>query len=206
LTKPVFVEEIKSQHGEYFNLEGHAIRIDRTLRHYFGKSFLHSSLIDFLPAHPHERLYKCTLVYSDSLLSVKTAPYKLPTVNSMAIVNVENLDFSYKLEDRSELHKIREFTGADEVIIVRNGFVTNASTANLVFLDQEGTYLTPLHYIHSGTKRQFYLKQKKITTYPIKVTGIQDFQSVYLINSMIDLEDKIGINVECVSSLVNYHG
>jgi 4-amino-4-deoxychorismate lyase len=204
LTKPVFVEEIKCLHGEYLNLEWHAIRIDRTLRHFFGKPFVHSSLKDFLPFASRERLQKCTLIYSDSLLTAKLSSYMLPAIKSMGIVSVNKLDFSYKMEDRSELIKIREFAGTDEVIIVKNDFVTNASTANLVFKDQEGAFFTPLHYIHSGTKRQFYLKEKIMTTYPIKAADIQNYQTVYIINAMIDLEDEVGLNTECLLSLKNY--
>jgi 4-amino-4-deoxychorismate lyase len=204
LSKPIFIEEIKSLEGEYYNLEYHAIRMDRTLRHFFGKAFDHSSLRGFLPDPPKGKINKCTLIYSDAVLSAELRPYNLPTIKTMAIVNVDKIDFSYKLEDRSELKKIREFSGADEVIIARNGFVTNASTANLVFKDQDGVLHTPLHYIHSGTKRQYYLKRQLITTFPIKVSGIYSYNSVYLINAMIDLEDEVGLSTECLSKMKNY--
>jgi 4-amino-4-deoxychorismate lyase len=204
LTKPIFIEEIKCSEGEYFNLECHAIRMDRTLRHFFGKPFTHSDLREYLPEPPTGMLYKCTLIYSDALLSAELTPFIQPEVKSIALVDADQIDFIYKLEDRSELEKIRKFAGADEAILVRNGFVTNATTANLVFKDSDGAYFTPLHYIHSGTKRQFYLKKKIITTYPIKVSGIYNYNSVYLINALLDIEDQVGLSTECLSPLVHY--
>jgi 4-amino-4-deoxychorismate lyase len=205
LSKPIFVEEIKCVDGEYLNLECHAIRMDRTLRHFFGKAFVHSTLRGFLPEPPRGKTLKCTLVYSDAVLSAELNPYTLPEVRTIALVNVEQIDFIYKMEDRSELQKIKQFSGADEAIIIRNGFVTNATTANVVFKDSDGAFYTPLHYIHAGTKRASYLKQKMITAYPIKMSGIHNYNHVYLINSMIDLEDEIGLSIDCLGTIINYN-
>jgi 4-amino-4-deoxychorismate lyase len=205
LTKPVFVEEIKCSGGEYHNLECHAIRMDRTLRHFFGKRFVHEHLREFLPEPPDRSTLKCTLIYSDAVLSAELAPWAPPAVKTMGVVAVEGLDFIYKLEDRSELAKIREFAGADEVVIIRNGFVTNCSTGNLVFRDREGVLHTPLHYIHAGTKRALLVKSKKVTTHPIKASSIHSYDRVMIINAMTDVEDDVGVSTDCLAALVHYN-
>jgi 4-amino-4-deoxychorismate lyase len=178
--------------------------MDRTIRHFFRKNFVHDTLKEFLPEPPKGQTLKCVLVYSDSVLSADLHPYSPPQIKTMALVEVENLDFTFKLEDRSELYKIRDFAGTDEIIIIRNGFVTNAATGNLVFEDSEGRFFTPLHYIHAGTKRRFYLKNKTVTSYPIKASGIKSYNRVYLVNAMLDIEDDVGIHTDCLGSLVHY--
>jgi 4-amino-4-deoxychorismate lyase len=174
------------------------------MRHFFGKTFEHATLEEMLPKLPTGRLLKCTVVYSDTVLSIEFKNYAIPTVESMAVVSVDDLDYPFKMQDRTEFAKIKEFSECDEAIIIKNGFVTNATSGNLVFQDGEGNLLTPIHYILSGTKRAYYLKKKTITTYPIKVASLQSYDYVYLINSMIDLEDEVGISTECLVSLRNY--
>jgi 4-amino-4-deoxychorismate lyase len=204
MTKPFFVEEIKVAQGQYFNLEGHAIRMDRTIRHFFRKPFFQAALPKSLPEPPHKGLHKCILLYDENIVSTTFEPFTLPTIKSLALVNAPGIDFIYKSQNKDPLLKILEFSKADEAIIVRNTFVTNATSANLVFEDEEGALWTPLHYIHSGTKREFYLKRKMITTYPIKASSIRSFTRVILINALIDLEDDVSFNCQDILPIVDY--
>ncbi|MDR2350986.1 MAG: hypothetical protein LBF41_10285 [Deltaproteobacteria bacterium] len=205
MTKPLFIEEIKVQNGRYHNLEGHAIRMDRTVRHFFRRPFHQPSLEKNLPKPPERGLHKCTVLYDDGIVSSTVEPHVISGVKTMGLVNfVPNVDFGYKTRNRDVLRAILDFSGTDEAIIVKDSFVTNATAANLVFEDEEGALWTPLHYVHSGTKREFYLKKKRIATYPVKVSNLRSFVRVILINAMTDLEDNVCVDCRDVGSLMDY--
>ncbi|MDR2460775.1 MAG: hypothetical protein LBE38_08350 [Deltaproteobacteria bacterium] len=204
MSKPLFVEEIKALDGQYFNLEGHAIRIDRTVRYFFHKPFIQSTLRRQLPDPPSKGMHKCTILYDENIISIGLMPYTIPKITSLALVAVKNIDFIFKLNDRHILEKIRLFSKADDAILIQNSFVTNTSNSNLVFEDEDGAFWTPLHYIHSGTKREFYLKQKKVFTYPIKAANILLYPKVYVINSMIDIEDNVSLPTREILPIVDF--
>jgi 4-amino-4-deoxychorismate lyase len=143
-------------------------------------------------------------LYDDNIVSTTFEPYAYPSIKSMAMVNVPHADFIYKSHDKEPLLKILDFAKTDEVVIVRNNFITNSTSSNLVFEDEEGALWTPLHYIHSGTKREYYLKKKRITTYPIKASSIRSFTRVFLINALIDLEDNVTFDCQNILPIVDY--
>jgi 4-amino-4-deoxychorismate lyase len=204
MSKPKFIEEIKVFNGNYFNLEGHAIRMDRTIRHFFRKPFLQSSLAKNLPEPPKKGLHKCTVLYDDTIISSKLEPFSPIKIKSLVLVNAPNIEFIFKYHNKESLQKILNFAKTDEVIIVKNNFITNTTSSNLVFEDEDGALWTPLHYIHSGTKREYYLKQKKIKTYPIKSSSIRSFTKVFLINALLDLEDDISLDCQDVLPIIDY--
>ncbi|MDR1042069.1 MAG: hypothetical protein LBR80_18245 [Deltaproteobacteria bacterium] len=191
MEKPVFIENIKSENGAYLNLEGHAVRMDRTMRRFFRHPFVHSALPKILPPPPPGDTLMLTVHYSDAIVSAEFSRYERPVIRSLAMVDAGQVDYIFKSRNREQLEAIREFSGADEAIIVRNGFITGVTVANLVFRDLHGGLFTPLHYVHSGTKREFYIKTKIVTTYPIKPEQLSSYESVILVNAMLDIEDEV---------------
>ncbi|MDR1167186.1 MAG: hypothetical protein LBO66_15200 [Deltaproteobacteria bacterium] len=204
MEKTVFIEEIKVAGGEYHNLEGHAIRMDHTIRHFFHKPFIQSTLPKLLPEPPADGRQKCVVTYADAVIDIQFEPFTPPTINSLTMVEVKKIDFNFKTKDRGILPRVRERGGSDEAIIVHNSFFTNATTGNLVFQDEAGNLITPLHYIHSGTKREYYLKKKRITTHPIKAERLEYFVKVFLINALIDLEDDVSVPVKNIKPIVRF--
>jgi 4-amino-4-deoxychorismate lyase len=195
MDSPVFIEVIKAADGVYLNLEAHAVRMDRTMRRHFREAFHHPSLPKALPAPPPRGVSMLTLLYGREIISMEFSDYARPSLDSMAMVDAGQVDFPFKSRDRGRLDAIREFAGADEAVIVRNGFITNATSANLVFRDFHGGLFTPLHYIHSGTKRESYIRNKTVTAYPIKHDQLASYETVTLVNAMLDIED--GVSFEC---------
>jgi 4-amino-4-deoxychorismate lyase len=193
MEKPVFIENIKADNGLYRNLAGHAVRMDRTMRRFFRQPFVQSTLVKLLPSPPKQGVYKLTLLYSDSVISAEFSPFEKPVIKTLAMVDAGPFDYIFKSWNRDQLKAIRDFSGADEALIVRNGFVTNTTEANIVFRDPAGALFTPLHYIHSGTKREYYIRNKTVTAYPIKQTQMDCYETVILVNSMLDIEDDVSV-------------
>ncbi|MDR3154641.1 MAG: hypothetical protein LBW85_10335 [Deltaproteobacteria bacterium] len=202
MEKPVFIENIKAENGEYFNLQGHAVRMDRTIRRFFRHPFMQFSLQRLLPAPPHSGKSKLTVLYADDIISAEFSPFEKPSISSLAMVDAGQFDYIFKSQNREPLQQILNFAGTDEAIIVRNGFITNATTANLVFRDLSDALFTPLHYIHSGTKRELYVKSKVVTTYPIKHDQLESYRTVTLVNAMLDLEDDVTFPCSRIAPLV----
>jgi 4-amino-4-deoxychorismate lyase len=194
MDQPLVMEIIKAENGEYLNLEGHAVRMDRTMRRHFRQPFVQPTLPRLLPAPPPGgRIARLTVLYSETVLSAELSPFAAPEIGSLALVDAGPLDYSFKSVNRERLRRILEFSEADEAIIVKDGFVTNATTANLVFRDRAGALFTPLHYVHSGTKRESLIRVKAVTATPIKADALGSYETVYLVNAMLDIKDDVSL-------------
>jgi 4-amino-4-deoxychorismate lyase len=84
---------------------------------------------------------------------------------------------------------------ADDIVIVKNGLVTDAFAANLIFFDGQ-KWVTPNTPLLKGTQRQYSLDQGIISETEIKESDISSFQKVGLINAMVSFEDMPVIPVE----------
>ena len=121
-----------------------------------------------IPAEFAEGVVKCSIRYSDKVESVNYLPYSPRPIRRLKLVECDDIDYSRKYADRRTLEALREKRGeCDDVLIVKNGFVTDTSYSNIVFLE-------------SGR-----IKQRRITA-----AGTQDFLCAYMINAMLDLEDN----------------
>jgi 4-amino-4-deoxychorismate lyase len=187
----LFSEAIKLKDGVLYNLSYHEARVKRTTEYFFGMSF---PLLIEVPRDKRKGLYKCRIVYSDKISSVEFIPYSFRTVRCLSLVKNNSIDYSYKYTDRVELNALLTEGGCDDVIIIKDGFVTDASSSNLVFEDKTGLY-TPNTYLLRGTKREYLIDCGIIQERIIKKEDIKKYDSVYLINAMIDIEDRIKVPV-----------
>lgn len=187
----VFSEAIKLKDGVLFNLSYHERRMQRTTEHFFGIDF---PLVIELPEDKKRGFYKCRIVYSTKIHFVEFIPYSFRIVRSLSLVEDDLIDYSYKYADRAELNALLTKSDCDDIIIIKDGFVTDASSSNLVFEDKTGFY-TPNTHLLRGTKRQYLLDNGIIQERIIEKEDIKKYDAVYLINAMIDLEDEVKIPI-----------
>ena len=83
----------------------------------------------------------------------------------------------------------------EKIVIVKQGFITDTSYANIVFFDGH-KWFTPVSPLLKGTKRTFLLDKKIIEETEIRIDDLEKFKKARLINAMIDFEDKVEILVE----------
>lgn len=191
MKEQVFSEAIKLKDGVLYNLFYHEARMRKTTERFFGISF---PLLIEVPEDKRKGLYKCRIIYSDKILSVEFMPYSFRTVRRLSLVRNDSIDYSYKYTDRVELNTLLKEGGCDDIIIVKDGFVTDASSSNLVFEDKTGLY-TPNTCLLRGTKREYLIDRGIIQERTIKKGDIKKYDSVYLINAMIDIEDGIKVPI-----------
>lgn len=111
--------------------------MERTIRRFFptlaSEEIKLSSLIS-----PKEEmnLYKARVVYgTQGVEAIEYAPYKMKEIHSLKVVEDNNIDYTYKSTDRSALNAlVAQKDDCDEIIIVKNGLITDTSFTNLALL------------------------------------------------------------------------
>ena len=182
-----FIESIKLLDGDIYHLAYHQERVCRTFSHFFPSEkvlSLQESISKI--ALPAIGKYKIRIVYSKDNPIVEIHPYHIKPINTIKCVNADEYDYSYKFLNREFLNTLKQTSGADEVIFLKNGKVTDSSYANIIFFDGK-QWLTPSFFLLNGTCRQRLLNEGKITEVPIHYTDIQNFEQIGFINAMLDI-------------------
>lgn len=198
MMEQIFSEAIKVKDGVFFNLQYHIERANRTSKHFFGQEIRLNLSEDMIPENMGSDMLKCRVVYAHKVLDVEFIPYTFRQIKDVQIVRDNNIDYSYKRTDRNRIHNLLKQSGSDDIIIIKNGNVTDASSSNLVFEDETGLY-TPSSYLLQGTKREYLLDHRLIMEKTIKEEDIKLYSKVYFINAMIDLEDQICLDTKTIA-------
>ncbi|MEJ5351446.1 MAG: aminotransferase class IV [Melioribacteraceae bacterium] len=190
------IESIKVFEKKLFNIEYHNKRMNNSRRILFNcNDEIDLSTMIKIPDYLTNGLYKCRLIYSKKIESIEFIPYVQKVINKIKVVENDSINYEHKYEDRTELNKMLSESNADEIIIIKNNFVTDASFANLIFSDGI-IFITPSTPLLKGTKREKLLNEGIIREEEIKKSDIKKFKYVYLINSMLNLEEKYKISLE----------
>ena len=193
-----FVETIKIEGGKALNLNFHQARMESTMRHFFADAPV-PALADVLSPTPDMQFYKARVVYGgQGVEDVQYAPYKMRERRSLKLVEDNEIDYSFKSTDRTCLNSLTAQKGdCDEVLIVKNGLLTDTSFTNVAVFDGE-RWLTPKHPLLMGTKRASLLEKHVLKEADISVETLMNAQKVSLINAMIDLGE-----IEITTQMVN---
>lgn len=187
---PILFETIKIHNKILQNINYHNDRFNRTRFKLFGfRGQVKLEEIIKLLIDMDDRVYKCRVMYSKNIEKIEFEPYTPKTINSLKLVECNDINYNHKYLDRSkinELYKQRE--NYDDILIIKNGLVTDTSYSNIVFWDGSN-WITPSTPLLPGTKRKKLMAEKKITEKEIKVSDLQSFEKARIINAMIDLED-----------------
>ena len=179
---PLILETIKIENQKVFNLSYHQKRFDKSRKDLFNAQspIALSSLIK----PPLEGLYRCRILYDETVRSVEYLPYKEKLIHTLKIVS-SNVSYPYKYADRDTLNKLLEDNPeADDIIIEKEGFITDTSIANLAFYNGK-QWFTPKNPLLKGTLRAKLLDEGFLQTREIKSSEISHYSKVALMNAMI---------------------
>lgn len=193
------VESIKLKDGAIQNLEYHQMRMNRSMDELFPKGEkINLATVISIPDNFASGIFKVRVLYGNSVQKIEIEPYTFRTIQSLKVVHHESIDYHLKYTDRQILQKLfAQRENYDDIIIVKNGSVTDSFAANLLFFDGE-TWVTPNSPLLKGTKRQLLIDQGFVFEKKIRVEDIRSYQKIGLINAMIDLEEMPVIAVEKV--------
>ena len=188
----IYLESIQVSDGEFCNLSLHIDRMQRTI----GKVLALNLVV---PEIYCTGVVKCRILYNEQrIIEIGYQHYMLPKIKTLRILEAPSLDYNYKWADRSALNALMMQRGTcDDILITQNGYVTDTSFCNIVFESKEGLF-TPTTALLQGTKRQLLLNKGVIKQRAISSHNLVEYDKAYLINAMIDLSDKICIEIESI--------
>lgn len=190
-----FIETICVENKSCLHLEWHEQRLNET-RHAFFDDLpaIELKSVISLPKSLTDAVYKCRIVYSSNIELITYDPYVLRNIQSLQLVEDDAMDYSFKFEDRALFNRHLIHKTADEILIIKNGFVTDTSFSNIVFFDGM-RWLTPFTYLLNGTQRQRLLQLGAISEAEIKSSDLKHFRFAKLINAMLDLHASPSIDL-----------
>ena len=191
------LETIRFEKGEFNNIEYHINRMKRSVSDCFSQSLQFIPKQVFLEAQQSfgekPGLFKFRLLYNNRSYRWEFIPYTLPDIKTLKLIVDDQIEYSCKFSDRNKLNQLGELRdNTDDILIVKNGEITDTSFANIIFSD--GTnWFTPKNPLLPGTQRAYLIDQGIISEAVITPGDINRFQKVRLINAMIRFEDKMTI-------------
>ena len=178
------LESIKVHHRQWHNLPYHEQRIHRAQQALFGKvTIAHLDNQLSLPEHVRQGLYKCRIIYGQEIEHVEFLPYYQRPVRILRRVHCDTIDYSHKYADRSVLDELFAQRGhCDDVLIIKNGLVTDTSYANIIFYDGQ-RWVTPANPLLRGTQRQCLLDAGLIREAVIEENDLARFRQFQIVNA-----------------------
>lgn len=188
----LLIESICCVDGAIKNVHYHNMRMNKSRLDLFGcKDAI--NILDYITIHEpvNKGIWKIRIHYDEAITSIEYELYKKKSIQSLKVVYDDTIDYSFKYADRSHIAKLfEERNKADDILIIKNGFVTDSSSANVVFYDGY-KLLTPTTPLLPGTKRAKLIDEGKIIEKIIKVKDISSFSHVNLINAFLDIGDIV---------------
>ena len=189
------VESIKAENGQYFLLDYHQNRLERTFHAVFQRP-CPWRIKDLLPAAPIKGLFKLRLLYNEADYSIEVLPYVPKPSKTLKLIEIGDYTYPHKWTDRSIINTAFAQRGTcDDILMIKNGLLTDTSYANIVLFDGS-KWVTPEKPLFEGVQRSYLLDHKKIKTATITTTALSNYQSFQLINAMNPFEENRFVAVE----------
>ena len=184
-----YFETIKCNDMEVYNIEYHQQRISRTI----GKNI---SLLDYIYP-PNEKFLKCKIVYNEEgILDVIFTQYIKKDIKTLKIIHNDTIEYKYKYENRNTINELfSKKESADDIIIVKNGFITDTSIANIAILLDDNQWYTPKKPLLEGTTKQRYLENGYLKEKDISIELFKKAKKIALLNAMIDFDVKEDLKI-----------
>ncbi|MFZ4454942.1 MAG: aminotransferase class IV [Bacteroidales bacterium] len=189
----LLLETIRIIDGQPMNAVYHQRRAAESSLAVFGEA-IHLEFDNLLiPDEFREGVVKCRIIYDVHIHEITFEHYTPRKINSLKLVYDNQIDYSVKRLDRSDLNALVAQKGiADEILIVKNGLLSDISYANVV-VSIDGVLYTPKNCLLKGSRRQKLLDEGTIAERDLMPTNLRNCTSVTIINAMVGLEDNITI-------------
>ena len=188
---PLF-ESLCIQDGRIMNSNWHEKRFQKAYFKYFGESSQFNLISEInIPKEFKKGNVKLRILYGEKGRKIEFDFYNPIKINTIRLVYTSELKYSLKLRNRENLNKLFDQRGnCDDVIIVRDGQITDSSYANLIFFNGR-EWVTPKKPLLEGTCRARLLDNGKIKTANVGINELKTFKGLRLINAMRDMDQEI---------------
>jgi 4-amino-4-deoxychorismate lyase len=188
------IETIKIESGQVSNIEWHNARFNRSRKELFGvdKSI---KLQEYIEPPIGKGVFRCRILYSEEILSIEYIPYQAKVFKTFKIVE-SNIDYNHKYSNRMPLERLKaEVFPYNEIIIKKDGLLTDTSVANIAFYDGD-SWLTPKKPLLRGTMRENLLNHNRLIEKDIKSDELKHFSHFALMNAMIGFQIQKNIIIQ----------
>jgi len=178
----LLLETIKCEEGIVHNLSYHQTRCDMSRKKLYDTT--DSLDLRSLIIPPKKGLYRCRILYDIEIHSIEYIPYIPKELKHFKIIS-SAIDYDLKYAKRDVFtHLLEQHSEVDEVIIEKNGYLTDITIANIALYDGT-TWYTPTHPLLKGTMRQKLIDNGFLQTKEIKKETLPHYSHLALINAMI---------------------
>jgi 4-amino-4-deoxychorismate lyase len=182
-----FIESIKLVDGQFYRLAFHQARVNGIFEHFFATS-RPFDLIELLELEnfPKQGIYKCRIVFDNKIQLIEFVPYIRRETKSMKLVETRIEPTHYKSEKRDKINEaIAQKGDCDDIIMLNNGFLSDASYSNIALWDGKN-WCTPTLPLIYGTQRASLLESGKIIESSIAKEDLSIYKRIRLFNAMIE--------------------
>lgn len=175
----------------------HEARFLRSFREHFGRNpaFTLWEGVDLSAAEFH-LTYKLRILYSEEGTHCELLEYQNSLPRTLRLVYDNAISYPLKYRDRKALTRLAALkSGADDVLVVKNGAITDSSYCNILFWDGIGI-TTPIKPLLKGTCRARLLQEKKIAETTIRPEDLPGYRGFQLINAMNNLDHGRWLPIE----------
>ncbi len=186
----LFSDAVRVENGRLPDVEWNNLRVNKTRKDFFTiEEELDLSELIKIPEENKKGLYKCRIVYDTEIRSVTFTEYKRKVIKSLRAVYDDSIDYSYKFADRSRIDELFELRGeCDDILIIKNGLVTDTSSANVVFV-RNGKLFLPESCLLPGTRIAALVASGEAAVVRIGIEDINRYDGVFIINAMNNLSE-----------------
>ncbi len=182
---PLF-ETLYVSRGRPFYPECHWERMKLSAKLLWGKkpTFRSDILFSFPFPAEFDKVYRCRVEYDTESYRMQMEEYHYHPIRTLQLVDAGTMDYPFKFTDRGMIEERYARRGpCDDILIVRDGMITDTSTANIVFR-KEGKLYTPSAPLLRGTARARLLNEGKINEISISVDELGRYSGFTLINAL----------------------
>ena len=187
----MLLETIRCEEGLPLHLSYHQNRLEISLQSLgIGKIYDLKTLI----TPPANGVFRCRFLYDANHYFIEFIPYTPKKIISLKLIYADDVEYSLKYAERKELNLLyNNRAECDDVLIIKNGFLTDTTIANIALLI-DGQWITPDTPLLRGTTRARMIEEGAIIPAPLRVDDIAKATKIALMNAMIDfLEVENGI-------------
>lgn len=146
----------------------------------------------------HHQYIRCRVTYNKEDVFVEYFVHNPKNIQSFKIIHCDNIAYSYKYQDRTQLNNLLSYKqNCDEIIIIKNNMVTDCSIGNLLFL-RNGVWYTPNTPLLCGTQRDFLIENQKIIPTCITKNDIFSYEKIMMINALNPFDEGRALHIDCI--------
>ena len=180
-----FLESIAIVDGQIQRLHWHQRRVDQTLNAFYTGTTLDLYAAIHEHASQHTSTVKCRVLYDDRITDVQFSRYFPREIRTLKLIESNSIEYAFKFAERASInHLMEQRAECDDILVVKNGLITDSSIANVVFR-QGQKWFTPRQPLLKGTMREFFLENGTLTEKDIAPADLQSFDGYKLINAML---------------------